>query len=164
MSMGAGAAFLRMKTDFSRKLVNHLLKGLCVCLLSVIPVIATPINNSGEKGAIVNTSDELDFPGSPAPDYGWTLSFISTLSPTDPGFFDLGSLPGSFLMTGNTFFNFTGDPKYLILVFKTVPPSGAALTNTSVQVTPEPATFALTAGLLLCFGCYYGAALKARYN
>jgi hypothetical protein len=133
---------------------------------------ATIDTSAAPNTLVADQSNDLNSPGTPLPDYSfpWELSFTSTLGPTDPGFFDLGSFPGSFLMTGNTYYNFTGDARYLILVFSTPVSSGLATQNSgALQATPEPASFWLVAGVLFIAGCYgvpgLGvSAFRARYS
>jgi hypothetical protein len=93
-------------------------------------------------------SNDQIYPGTPLPDYSWTQLFFSTLGPDDPGFFDLGNF--GFLMTGNTMYNFNGDPTYLTYVFGTPPTSNLVGSSPAVAPAPEPGTISLM--LLCCAG------------
>src|SRR5437016_1085458 len=101
-----------MSRVFSHNAGKRVLVSAVFCLLAMLPcAFATSINGANTHGALLaDQSDDLDSPGKPAADYGFPggLLFSSNLGPSDDGFFDLGL--NGFLMTGNTFYNFTGDP------------------------------------------------------
>src|SRR2546425_1106337 len=110
-----------MKITFLNSTVKKLRIIFICALLTALPcAFANGIDGINSSAALVSDqSDELNSLGAPATDYNF-------LSPSDPGFFDLGLTPGAFLMTGNTYFNFTGDARYLFLQLNGPPASGSS--------------------------------------
>jgi hypothetical protein len=125
----------------------YLLFLLCACLQNAG---AVTIDQTGVPGALVaDDTSQLNLPGTPLPDYTfpWSTNFFAyTFSPDDPGLFNLGLTSGSFLMTGNTYFNFNGDPQLSVIELS----SGSPQVNINSTATPEPVSLGLlTIGLVL---------------
>ena len=130
------------------------------------------INKSGGKEALVVEDDpKLDLPGSPIQFYSFGGTPIYFGPQTE---FDDSSLKGGgFFATGNTFSNFTGDPK--LAVFKlNLPSTGVSTTLVAAPVAavPEPGTSRMLALALMMMltvgfyrsGIYRSGALRALYK
>jgi hypothetical protein len=126
------------------------------------------INQSkGKDALVVEDAPELYFPGSPIQFYsfGETPVFFG---PATSWSDDLGKKAESILATGNTFYNFTGDPQ--LAVFQLNGPS-TGLSNSAgarqVSAVPEPGTnsmFIPAFFMMLALGAYRSGGLKARYS
>ena len=123
--------------------------------LNVLPMASawgSTIDQSGKPNALVYNSDAaaLNFPGSPLQGFSFNLTplYLGPFAPPD----NLGAAPSSFLVTGNTFYNFAGDPTLAIfeLDISPEPVSPEPVNSASADaptVVPEPG-----AGLLLVSG------------
>jgi hypothetical protein len=130
-----------MKTTFSRNAIEIGRLFLFICFAGcVLSALAGTID---QAGAPVDGGYSDSFLGTPLPDYTFPWGpnpFMSNLSPGDPGFFDLGIDPGSFLVTGNTYFNFTGDQQISVFQFSPAPGAGPLPVSSTVLSSPEPGT------------------------
>ena len=125
------------------------------CLLASFPNgWAGTIDPAGLQGALVSdNSSDLVLPGTPLPDYMFpgNLNFFRfSFGPGDPALFDLGLGNGSFLFTGNTNFNFTGDPE--LVIFEGTVPAPPVSPRNNLPAVPEPASLWLLAGACLAAG------------
>jgi hypothetical protein len=128
-----------------------------VCFAASFQVaLANNIVPDGERDGLRPDVDDLNFPGTPLPDYAfpWSMNFsFSTLSPLDPGFWEFGLKDGTFLVTGNTYYNFTGDQQISIIEFHSNMRTGFSSPNSTVSPTPEPRSAWLFVGV---FGIIFG--------
>jgi hypothetical protein len=122
------------------------------------------IDKSGGKGAlVVEDEPKLVLPGSPIQFYSFGETPIYFGPQTE--FDDSALKAGGFFVTGNTFFNFTGDPQ--LAVFRLSSPSAGVSTNSvsaPVAVVPEPGTSGLLGAalaMMLAAGFYRWGALRA---
>ena len=156
-----------MKTAFSRYFAKAGPVFLVFCLAASFQnARADSIDHTHGSNALIDSADELGFPGTPLADYAFSWGQYlssSSYSPSDPGFFDLG-LDGSFLMTGNSYYNFTGDLRVDVIQLHSAPgvglnsapglrttsssDTGAALNTNVTTETPEPRSFWLLVGAL----------------
>ena len=117
---------------------------------------ANNIGLPGVHGGLASDADDLNLPGTPLPDYAfpWSRNFFSsTLSPLDPGFWNFGLKEGTFLVTGNTYYNFTGDQWVSIIEFSSNRETGHPNLNNAVSGVPEPESGWLFPG---AFGVMFG--------
>jgi hypothetical protein len=114
--------------------------------------ISLPVTHAGQTPDV----DDLNFPGTPLPDYAfpWSRNFFSsTLSPLDSGFWSFGLKEGTFLVTGNTYFNFTGDQWVSIIEFGSDRETSHSNLNNTISAAPEPESAWLFLG---AFGVMFG--------
>ncbi|MES1260260.1 MAG: hypothetical protein ABUS49_00895 [Acidobacteriota bacterium] len=121
---------------------------------------AETIIQPGHSDAPAGNGDigALNLPGSPVEYYSFSQTplYFGPFPPPD----DLGSSPGAFLVTGNTFYNFTGDPTLRVYQLNLAPAVNAVVTSSEPSVVPEPrANQLLAAGLLamVLAGIYKGS-------
>ena len=125
----------------------------CVfCLLATFQnLFAGTIDPVGLPGtSSPYNANDLVLPGTPLPDYTFPGSpnfFTFSFSPTDPALFGLGLGNGTFLFTGNTYFDFTGDTQLLIV--ESLAPSSSPQNQSAV---PEPGSLWLLAGACFAAG------------
>jgi len=155
---------MQMKTAFSRNTVKVGRLCLFFCLIACVQsALADTIDRAGAPGVlVVSHTNDLNFPGTPLPDYAFLRGpgiYTSNLSPGDPGFFDLGLNLGSFLVTGNTYFNFTGEQQISIIQLNKAPvPMNAAPGASPPQPVssfigvPEPGSGWLLLGAMILSG------------
>ena len=114
---------------------------------------AATIDQTAGDGALVLNGDggslnpsALNLYGSPLEYYsfGQTPLYFGPFPPPDT----LGAAPGAFLVTGNTFYNFTGDPTLAVYQLNLGPAIVSAVTQSEPSVVPEPRANQLFAAAL----------------
>lgn len=102
-------------------------------------------NTSGSNALVVGDPANLELPGAPGVFYSYgeiPLYF-------GPATGDLTFGPGIFLSTGNTFYNYTGDPQLAVY--------GANFSSTGQSVVPEPGSIWLLAAGMLAIALWFRA-------
>ena len=141
----------QMKTEFmGNSAPSRVLFLTCFSVLiaaGVPSASAVTINRTGGADALVAAGNvnDFNFPGTPLVDYFFPPgpdSFPPAFLPGDPGDFSLGQGPDSFLYTGNTYFNYRGDPQLWIIESgapsQPGPVSPLVPDPSSQQTAPEP--------------------------
>lgn len=138
-----------MNTVFLRKTVKvFALFGLLSFAGALNVCVAGSINLTNTDNALVlEGAASLNVPGSPVVYYSFSpYPIYFGPFPLPDG---LGSDPWAFLVTGNTMYNFTGDPQFAIYQLNLNQPRNSTLTANQLVAVPEPRSWLLSAAILV---------------